>query len=293
MGRDPRRDRARAPARLALIHFGVVETSPTTAATASTPPPLGGERRATARSEDEFDARGDAPPTARARTTTFPPFEPRSRPRALRRTARSRRAWSARGPRPSSPAGHASHRRRLKRTPSSASRTTISTSSAAPHAADPPVRGERDREGDRAAPSPPASTTSDTARRPRRSGFRRARTPRRSTAASARRSATGRAPGRASGSLGEDPRQRRRRREHQRREAKPSADRQRDHPRARGEGAVRPPAPSIRPTITWPAIAIASSTSARKIQSWNAIWCAPIAASPKRAATAPATTNEP
>ena len=41
-----------------------------------------------------------------------------------------------------------------------------------------------------------------------------------------------------------------------------------------------------------PAIATASSTSARKIQSWNAIWCAAIDASPKRVATAPARTKE-
>ena len=32
------------------------------------------------------------------------------------------------------------------------------------------------------------------------------------------------------------------------------------------------PAPSSLPTMIWPAIAIASSTSARKIQSWNEIW---------------------
>ena len=42
------------------------------------------------------------------------------------------------------------------------------------------------------------------------------------------------------------------------------------------------PAPRPRPTITWPAIAIASRTKARKIQSWNAIWCAASEASPKR-----------
>ena len=48
------------------------------------------------------------------------------------------------------------------------------------------------------------------------------------------------------------------------------------------------PAPRPRPTITWPAIAIASRTKARKIQSWNAIWCAAREASPKRAITAPA-----
>ena len=34
--------------------------------------------------------------------------------------------------------------------------------------------------------------------------------------------------------------------------------------------------------MIWPAIAIASSTSARKIQSWNAIWCAASGASPSR-----------
>ena len=41
-----------------------------------------------------------------------------------------------------------------------------------------------------------------------------------------------------------------------------------------------------------PAIATESRTSARKIQSWNATWCAAIEASPKRVATAPARTNE-
>ena len=44
--------------------------------------------------------------------------------------------------------------------------------------------------------------------------------------------------------------------------------------------------------MIWPAIATESRTSARKMKSWNAIWCAPIAASPKRVATAPASTNE-
>ena len=53
------------------------------------------------------------------------------------------------------------------------------------------------------------------------------------------------------------------------------------------------PAPSMRPTITWPAIAIASSTSARKTNSWNAIWCAPSEAGPMRASTAEATRKEP
>jgi hypothetical protein len=51
------------------------------------------------------------------------------------------------------------------------------------------------------------------------------------------------------------------------------------------------PPPSPRPTITWPAIAIASRTKARKIQSWNAIWCAASDASPNRAITAPASVN--
>ena len=44
--------------------------------------------------------------------------------------------------------------------------------------------------------------------------------------------------------------------------------------------------------MIWPAIAIASSTSARKTQSWNATWWAPIEASPNRVATAPARTKE-
>ena len=45
--------------------------------------------------------------------------------------------------------------------------------------------------------------------------------------------------------------------------------------------------------MIWPAIAIESSRSARKMKSWNATWCAPIDASPDRVATAPASTNEP
>ena len=53
------------------------------------------------------------------------------------------------------------------------------------------------------------------------------------------------------------------------------------------------PAPSERPTITCPAIAIASSTSARKTNSWKAIWCAASESSPTRASTAPATRKEP
>ena len=44
--------------------------------------------------------------------------------------------------------------------------------------------------------------------------------------------------------------------------------------------------------MIWPAMATESRTSARKIQSWNATWCAAIEASPKRVATAPARTNE-
>ena len=51
------------------------------------------------------------------------------------------------------------------------------------------------------------------------------------------------------------------------------------------------PAPRPRPTSTWPAIAIASRTNARKIQSWKAIWCAASEASPNRAITAPASVN--
>ena len=43
--------------------------------------------------------------------------------------------------------------------------------------------------------------------------------------------------------------------------------------------------------MIWPAIAIASSTSARNSQSWNEIWYAPSSASPKRATTAPASRN--
>ena len=56
----------------------------------------------------------------------------------------------------------------------------------------------------------------------------------------------------------------------------PGADRPLEHPPRRGDGAPpASPAPSARPTITWPAIAIASSTSARKMKSWKAIWWAP------------------
>ena len=53
------------------------------------------------------------------------------------------------------------------------------------------------------------------------------------------------------------------------------------------------PAPSMRPTMTCAAIATASSTSARKTNSWNAIWCAPSEAAPTRASTAEATRNAP
>ena len=49
----------------------------------------------------------------------------------------------------------------------------------------------------------------------------------------------------------------------------------------------RRPAPSIRPTRTWPAIAIASSTSARKMNSWKAIWCAASAEARPRGEHAP------
>ena len=51
----------------------------------------------------------------------------------------------------------------------------------------------------------------------------------------------------------------------------------RDQPIIRRAAARAPaasPPPSIRPTITCPAIATASSTSAMKTNSWKAIWCA-------------------
>src|SRR4029079_16944786 len=51
------------------------------------------------------------------------------------------------------------------------------------------------------------------------------------------------------------------------------------------------PAPSSFPTMIWPAIATASSTSARNSQSWNDTWYAPSSASPIRATTAPASRN--
>ena len=44
--------------------------------------------------------------------------------------------------------------------------------------------------------------------------------------------------------------------------------------RSRRTPARSRPPPSSRPTMIWPAIAIASSTSARKIQSWKEIWYA-------------------
>ena len=43
--------------------------------------------------------------------------------------------------------------------------------------------------------------------------------------------------------------------------------------RADARAPARSPAPSERPTIAWPAIAMASSESARKFQIWNAISC--------------------
>ena len=48
-----------------------------------------------------------------------------------------------------------------------------------------------------------------------------------------------------------------------------------------------------RPTMTWPAIAIASSTSARKTKSWKAIWCAREGGRAERAQTALASTKPP
>ena len=53
--------------------------------------------------------------------------------------------------------------------------------------------------------------------------------------------------------------------------------------RAAAKASSASPAPSARPTMTWPAIAIASSTSARKTKSWKAIWWAPSVAAPMRA----------
>ena len=69
-----------------------------------------------------------------------------------------------------------------------------------------------------------------------------------------------------------------------------------DQPIIRTAAARAPeasPPPSIRPTMTWPAMASASSTSARKTKSWKAIWCAPSDAGPTRASTAEATRKEP
>ena len=79
----------------------------------------------------------------------------------------------------------------------------------------------------------------------------------------------------------------------QRRTAPPIAT---DQPIMRIAAARAPSAsdaPSIRPIITCPAIAIASSTSARNTHSWNAIWCAPSDAAPIRASTAEPIRNEP
>ena len=70
----------------------------------------------------------------------------------------------------------------------------------------------------------------------------------------------------------ERPRQRmRERREHEGEGERRSTT---DHPIMRTAASYAPsasPAPSIRPTITWPAIARASRTSARKMKSWYAI----------------------
>ena len=77
-----------------------------------------------------------------------------------------------------------------------------------------------------------------------------------------------------SGVGGEDPRDHvAEREEHDARTPAPVGDREPDHPHARREGVVRPRwLRALWPTMIWPAIAIASRTSARKIQSWNAIW---------------------
>ena len=75
----------------------------------------------------------------------------------------------------------------------------------------------------------------------------------------------------------------------QQRQREGDADQQRpaDHPPRGGVRALRRPrAPSIRPTRICPAIAIASSTSARKMNSCIATWCAASAGSDSRASTA-------
>ena len=62
------------------------------------------------------------------------------------------------------------------------------------------------------------------------------------------------------------------------------------------QAAARAPAaalaPSARPTSTWPAIAIASSVSARNPKSWKAIWWAASDGAPTRARTALASTKQ-
>ena len=63
--------------------------------------------------------------------------------------------------------------------------------------------------------------------------------------------------------------------------------------RAAAKASSASPAPSARPTITWPAMAMASSTSARKPKSWKAIWWAATVAAPMRAQTAVASTKHP
>ncbi len=63
--------------------------------------------------------------------------------------------------------------------------------------------------------------------------------------------------------------------------------------RAAAKASSASPAPSARPTMTWPAMAIASSTRARKPKSWKAIWWAATVAAPMRAHTAVASTKQP
>ena len=63
--------------------------------------------------------------------------------------------------------------------------------------------------------------------------------------------------------------------------------------RAAAKASSASPAPSARPTMTCPAIAIASSTRARKPKSWKAIWWAATVAAPMRAHTAVASTKQP
>ena len=159
---------------------------------------------------------------------------------------------------------------------------------APPDAGDAPAevqRGERDRDEDATARRRPSRRPGSACRR-RRSGSRRARRRPRRPAASARTAAT--APGAASITRGSPVNAAAARRcsasSTSAEQRSRTASDQPDHP-PRG-GAARPspsPAPSIRPTSTWPAIAIASSTSARKMNSWKAIWWAPSDAAPMRA----------